>query len=346
MSTSLNGSTATPRVTVFIPTYNRAHWLGESIESVLAQTYRDFVLIVSDNASTADTPDVVGQFQDDRLSYVRLDEQIGLNDHFNRCYGLAETEYMFLIPDDDRMTTDALELTIPVLDANPHVGLVHGCADLVDEYETVIASAHDMTGLSGDEVETGLDFIRRSIDAGYRVHASTALIRTSALADVRLRDDDFPVTDVGLWMRMALSWDIAFLARTLATVRIHSGSYTAGDRGVTSGGYVQRTGVIEKLRECKLRFLEEEGDRFPDAAELRRVAESAMRRDLLDLAGHMTTPERRLVPTTRALAQVARHDPAVLRQARAWRMLGASILGRRAVERIKRRRPTTAEAIG
>jgi hypothetical protein len=104
--------------------------------------------------------------------------------------------------------------------------------------------------------------------------------------------------------------------------------------------------VIGKLREVKLRFLEEEGERFPDAVELRHAAEQAMRRDLLDLAGHMTTPERRLLPTTRALAQVARHDPAVLREIRAWRLLGASILGRRAVERIKRRRVAPAEAIG
>jgi glycosyltransferase involved in cell wall biosynthesis len=338
MSTEAGGldAAAMPRVTIFIPTYNRARWLGRSIESALAQTYPDFTLVVSDNASTDETRDVVAAFDDPRLSYVRLDEHIGLNDHFNRCYGLAATEYMFLIPDDDVMLPDALERTIPVLDANPRVGLVHGCARLVGEDGATIVDSHHMSGLDGTTVESGDDFVRHAIDRGYTVHASTALIRSRALSDVRLRDEDFPVTDVGLWMRVATSWDMAFLAETLAVVTIHQGAYTADGRGVTRGGYVQRVGVIEKLCEVKLRFLDEEAGRYPDA-ELRATARRAMRRDLLDLAGHTTIPERRLLPTARTLLELSRHDRSILRDVRAWRLLGASVLGRRTVERIKGR---------
>ena len=330
------------RVTIFVPTYNRARWLPQAIESALAQTYADFVLVVSDNCSTDTTPDVVAAFDDPRLVYVRQDEHLGLNEHFNRCYGLAETEYMFLIPDDDVMEPDALEQTIAVLDANPRVGLVHGCAKLVGEDGATIADAHHMTQLGDDEIEAGDTFVRRAIDHGYRIHASTALIRTDALADVRLRDDEFPVTDVGLWLRLALSWDIAFLARTLAVVRVHPGAYTADGRGVTVGGYVQQVAVIEKLLEVKLRFLDEYGSRFRDADALRDVARRALRRDLLDLAGHMTIPERRLLHTARALSGLARRDPTILGEARAWRLLGASVLGRRAVERIKRQKANVA----
>jgi glycosyltransferase involved in cell wall biosynthesis len=324
------------RVTVFVPTYNRARWLPHAIESALSQSVANFVLIVSDNCSTDETSDVVAAFDDPRLAYVRQERHLGLNEHFNWCYGRAGTEYMFLIPDDDMMRPDALERTMAVLDANPRVGLVHGSARLVAAGGTVIADAHHMTQLDGDEVESGDSFIRRAIDQGYRVHASTALIRTSALADVRLREDEFPVTDVGLWLRVALSWDIAFIAATLAVVRIHEGAYTADGRGVTEGGYVQHLDVIEKLREVKLRFLDENEDRFPDVEALRASARRASRRDLLDLGGHMTIPERRFLETTHVLGTLARRDPAILGEIRAWRLLGASILGRRAVERIKR----------
>jgi glycosyltransferase involved in cell wall biosynthesis len=337
-----------PRVTVFIPTYNRAEWLGESITSALAQTYEDFVLVVSDNGSTDETPDVVAAFDDPRLRYVRLERNIGLNSHFNRCYDTAATEYMFLIPDDDRMRPDALERTIPVLDENPTVGLVHGCADLVDGDGEIIAAGHHMSGLEGSAIQTAESFVRSAIDRGYTVHASTALIRTKALERTRLRHEDFPVTDVGLWMRVALSWDIAFLARTLAVVSIHSSAYTADGRGVTHDGYVQHVDVIEKLHEVKLRFLDREDHRFEDEDELRRLAHRARRRDLLDLAGHMTIPERRLLPTARALAGVTRHDPAVALEWRTWRLLGASVLGRRTVERLKHRGIETdrAAAVG
>jgi glycosyltransferase involved in cell wall biosynthesis len=331
------------RVTIFVPTYNRARWLPEAIESALAQTYEDFVLLVSDNCSTDGTREVVESFEDPRLVYIRQDEHLDLNDHFNRCYARAETEYMFLIPDDDVMEPDALEQTVAVLDANPRVGLVHGCAQLVDEHGTTIAGAHDMTQLGEDRVESGEEFIRRAIDQGYRVHASTALLRTSAFADVRLRDDEFPVTDVGLWLRLALSWDIAFLARTLAVVRVHPGAYTADGRGVTRGGYVQQLDVIEKLVEVKLRFVDEFEDRLRETDDLRRIARAAYRRDLLELAGHMTIPERRLLDTIRTLGGLAHRNPSILAEARAWRLLGASVLGRRAVERIKRQ---TTDATG
>ena len=334
--------TRTERVTIFVPTYNRAQWLSQAIESALSQTYADFVLLVSDNCSSDDTREVVGSFDDPRLVYLRHEEHLGLNEHFNRCYEAAETEYMFLIPDDDVMEPDALEQTIAVLDANPRVGLVHGCADLVDERGATIAPRHHMTELLADEIETGETFIRRAVDQGYRIHASTALIRTSALADVRLRDDEFPVTDVGLWLRLALSWEIAFLARKLAIVRVHSGAYTADGRGVTSGGYVQELDVIEKLFEVKLRFLDEFEGRLGDTDGLRRLAARARRRDLLDLAGHLTIPERRSLATASTLGRLARRDPSILVTGRAWRLLGASLLGRQVVGRLKRTRTDSA----
>lgn len=335
------------RVTVFVPTYNRSHWLPRAIESALSQTVSDFVLVVSDNCSTDGTREVVAEFDDPRLVYVRQERHVGLNEHFNWCFGHAGTPYMFLIPDDDVMRPDALEHTIAVLDANPRVGLVHGSATLVSDDGTLIAAGHHMTQLDEDEIELGDTFIRRSIDQGYRVHASTALIRTSALSDVRLQDDEFPVTDMGLWLRLALSWDVAFLARALATVCIHGGAYTADGRNVTGGGYVQGLEVIEKLCEVKLRFLDENRSRFPDVGALRGAARRAMRRDLLDLAGHLTIPERRLLETTRTLGRLARRDPAILLEARAWRLLGASVLGRRVVERIKcRKTAATASPAG
>ena len=334
-----------PRVTIFVPTYNRARWLPEAIESALAQTYEDFVLVVSDNGSTDETPEVVGRFDDPRLVYVRQERHLGLNEHFNHCYGAAETDYMFLIPDDDVMQPDVLAQTIAVLDENPRVGLVHGCARLVDERGTTIAAGHHMTGLERDEIERGQTFIRRAIEQGYRVHASTALIRTAALADVRLRDDEFPVTDVGLWLRLALKWDLAFLKRTLALVRVHSGAYTADGRDVTNGGYVQELDVIEKLVEVKLRFVDEYADRLREPDRLRTIARRARRRDLLDLAGHMTIPERKLIPTTRTLAGLARRDPTILVDARSWRLLGAAVLGRRTVERIKRQQANATRRV-
>ena len=80
-----------PRVTVFIPTYNRARLLPEAIESVLAQTYDDFRLEVSDNASDDATPEVVASFDDPRLEYVRQPENLGLLGNHNWFLAAART---------------------------------------------------------------------------------------------------------------------------------------------------------------------------------------------------------------------------------------------------------------
>ena len=79
-------------VSVCIPTYNYGRFLGQAIESVLAQTWGDFELVVCDNASTDDTQDVVASFRDERIRSYRNDANIGLFGNFSRCLELARGE--------------------------------------------------------------------------------------------------------------------------------------------------------------------------------------------------------------------------------------------------------------
>jgi hypothetical protein len=332
------------RVTVLIPTYNRAHWLGGAIESVLAQSHRDFQLVVSDNASTDATREVVAGFDDPRLTYVRRDVNCGLNEHYNSWFERVGSEYLFIVPDDDRLVPDAVERTVAALDAEPRAGFVHGQVDVVDEHGALIAGAHAMCGLGQDAVESGADFIRRSMASSYRVHASTVNLRTDAVRRCLLDERDYPVTDLGHWMRVALDWDVAFLARPLARYRIHDGAYSAGAATVTEGGYIQGTERIEKFLDVKLRFLEEHGDRLDGVRSLSRAARRAFRRELLEHAAHATFPERRPAATARALRACGRLDAAIVFQPAAWRMLAGSLIGPRAVSALKRlrKRPGTS----
>ena len=332
------------RVTVLIPTYNRARWLGGAIDSVLAQTHRDFRLIVSDNASTDGTREIVARYDDPRVTYVRRATNCGLNEHYNEWFQRIDGEYLFVVPDDDRLVPDALELTVAALDANPRAALVHGRVDVIGEQDEVIAAAHHMTGLAGDAVETGAEFVARSMAGSYRVHASTVNLRVAAVRDVLLDQRDYPVTDLGHWMRIALDWELAFLDRTLARYRVHDGAYSAGAASVTSGGYIQGTERIEKFLEVKLRFLDEHGDRLQDVGRLRATAHRAFRRELLEHAAHATFPRRRVVPTLQALRGCARKDAATVLEPTAWRLLAGSLIGPRGVTALKRalRRPGTS----
>jgi glycosyltransferase involved in cell wall biosynthesis len=323
-----------PRVTVIIPTYNRAEWLGGAIESALAQTWTDFRVLVSDNGSTDATADVMARYDDPRIEYRRLERNLDLNRHYNLCFERCETEYLCTLPDDDRFAPDFLERTVPVLDAHPSAGIVHGQVTVVDEQGGVIATGHDMTGLPGDSVERGAGFIRASFDGSYRVHATTALIRTEAIRAVPLDHRDYPVTDFGQWMRIALRWDMAFLAYPLASYRIHDNSYTSGAAGVTDGGYRQGLDRVIKFHEVKLRLLDEHAAALEDVPGLRRRAERSFRRELVRHAA-LVTPERRLGETVSALRERARLEPRIALMPAAWRLLATGALGPRGVTALK-----------
>ena len=92
-----------PTVSIIIPTYNRAHFLGEAIQSVLDQTYQDFEIIVIDDASTDNTEELVKSFGDERIRYIRLKENSGASS-VPRNTGLraARGEYIAFLDSDDR----------------------------------------------------------------------------------------------------------------------------------------------------------------------------------------------------------------------------------------------------
>lgn len=79
-----------PKITIAIPTYNRAKLLTEAIESVLVQTYEDFELLISDNASTDETKNVVVSFKNPRIRYHRNKKNIGMMNNWNKCVTLCQ----------------------------------------------------------------------------------------------------------------------------------------------------------------------------------------------------------------------------------------------------------------
>jgi glycosyltransferase involved in cell wall biosynthesis len=118
---------ASPRVTVVIPTYNRAHLLGRSIRSVLGQTYQDFELIVVDDCSTDNTEDVVMSLSDERTRYVRLGANSGTPAApTNVGISCAAGGYIAIQDSDDEWLPRKLERQVEVLaSAPPAVGVVY-----------------------------------------------------------------------------------------------------------------------------------------------------------------------------------------------------------------------------
>lgn len=330
-----------PRVTVFIPTYNRAGLLPEAIKSVLGQTYDDFKLVVSDNASDDSTPQVVASFDDPRLEYVRQPENLGLLGNHNWFLQRIETDYALILADDDLVYPGALERSVAELDRLPRAGVVHADFDVIDENGSVLLPHTNWTyGIEEDKVESAQEFITESMKWSCRVCAPTALMRSEALPADGMSADDFPAIDFGMWLHMAgAGWEFAFVDETLGAYRIHSSSHSAAFGPPQGPGYVQGIEIVSRLMTIKLRFLDTHNGRIAEPQKLQRLARQARRHELVVLARNLTLPERKPGPTFRALSAAVRADPRVLLESPAWKLAGASLLGPRLVERIKESSP-------
>lgn len=318
-----------PRVTVFIPTYNRAGLLPEAIKSVLGQTYDDFKLVVSDNASDDSTTEIVASFDDPRLEYVRQPENLGLLGNHNWFLQRIETDYALILADDDLVYPGALERSVAELDRLPRAGVVHADFDVIDENGSVLLPHTNWTyGIEEDKVESAQEFITESMKWSCRVCASTALMRSEALPADGMSADDFPAIDFGMWLHMAgAGWEFAFVDETLGAYRIHSSSHSAAFGPPQGPGYVQGIEIVSRLMTIKLRFLDTHNGRIAEPQKLQRLARQARRHELVVLARNLTLPERKPGPTFRALSAAVRADPRVLFESPAWKLAGASLLG-------------------
>jgi len=128
------GTSRPPRVSIGLPVYNGAEFVGEAIESILGQTFEDLELVISDNASTDDTLEICRQYRD-RDPRVRLHENpvnLGASRNFNLVFELSEGEYFRWAAADDLLEPTCLERCVEVLDGDPSIVLSHTDVKIID----------------------------------------------------------------------------------------------------------------------------------------------------------------------------------------------------------------------
>jgi Glycosyl transferase family 2 len=315
-------------VTICIPTRNRASWLAEAVVCVLAQTYPAWRLLVSDNASSDETASVIERVNNPRVRYFHHAEDIGMRENHNFLLGKVDTEFVIFTGDDDRLYPEHLERTVAFLRAHPEVGLVHTGFDLLDRAGHVLQRDTSFIGYGRDTVEPGSEFIRKQIRHSNRVASIVSLCRTDAVPAEGFRREDSPPHDFGLWLRLALDWDVGFLASPLGACRVHAGSDSAASGQLVNGAYAQHREMVMKLEEIKLRLLSEHPERFPDARRLRRAAVWSRREGLLRRIWQLAGPERAVRSALRLLNEEARDDAFILVAPHAWKALTAKATAR------------------
>jgi glycosyltransferase involved in cell wall biosynthesis len=123
-----------PRLSVGLPVHNGESYLAESLEALLGQTYENFELIISDNASTDGTAGICRRYekQDSRIRYVRQPRNIGGAPNHNYVVQQARGELFKWVSHDDLYARDLLKLCVDALDEFPHVVLAHSWTATID----------------------------------------------------------------------------------------------------------------------------------------------------------------------------------------------------------------------
>lgn len=126
----------TPRVSIGLTVFNSERYLDECIQSLLAQTFEDFELIISDNASTDRTREIALAYarRDKRISYLRNRTNIGVAGNFNQVFRLSSGEFFKWAAYDDLCAPDFLRCCVDILDCDPGVVLAYPRTVGIDEY--------------------------------------------------------------------------------------------------------------------------------------------------------------------------------------------------------------------
>ncbi|MFD6029515.1 MULTISPECIES: glycosyltransferase family 2 protein [Cellulosimicrobium] len=228
MSASTAGAPRTPRVSVVVPAYDNAAFIEETIDSILAQTFTDFELVVSDHSSTDGTWELLQRYASDpRVTLVRTDAGGGARRNWNRVTELATGELVKLVCGDDLLRPTCLEEQVRAFDeGGPDVVLVASQRDIVDARGATFIRGRGLARLDG--VVDGAEALRATVRSGSNVFGEPAcvLLRRDALARAGGWQDLRYFIDAGTYARVLVQGDAVALRRSLAAFRVSAAQWS------------------------------------------------------------------------------------------------------------------------
>lgn len=211
-----------PLVSVIVPTYNRAHFIGEAVQSVLSQTYVNLELIVADDGSTDNTSEIVHSIRDPRIHYVVLPHSGLPAAPRNRAIAQSSGEFIAFLDSDDVWCPGKLETCVRYLQSDPTLGLV--CSN---EYLLNGRSVQSSKTLQPPTSEDRKVKFQDLFLQGNVVSSSTAMVRRKVLLNVGSFAETpmfRAVEDYHLWLRIAAAYPMLYLGEPLGYYRVHDGS--------------------------------------------------------------------------------------------------------------------------
>jgi glycosyltransferase involved in cell wall biosynthesis len=225
-----------PTVSFVVPCYKLAHLLRECVDSILRQSYGELEVLIMDDCSPDNTPEVAQSFRDPRVQHIRNDPNLGALRNYNKGIAMSRGKYIWLISADDYLRSpDVLRRYVGLMDAQPNVGFVF-CPGIgvLDSQETGLVD-YSTFGES-DRVVPGHDFLKTLLN-GNLVLAPAVMARRECYEKIT----NFPTNliwagervdliwggDWLIWLAISLHHDVGYFAEPMVCYREHEGAMTS-----------------------------------------------------------------------------------------------------------------------
>lgn len=261
-----------PQVCICLPTYNAELTIRETLLSILAQTYPNLVISVSDNASTDETLKIIESMTDSRVTIYRNDENVGGYGNLNRCIKLARGKYTAIFHADDIYEPDIVAKQVEFLEDNPRAGAVFTAAALIDDVGYRFGEIQLPHGIVPQR--DGLYEFESMFKAV--LHHSNFFICPSFMVRTNIYQEEIIVwrenkfgssADLDVWFRILQKHPIGHLPKKLIRYRISNNQFSARIRVATEPSdffkvinyYIGQSHIKEILKDrdlCNLKCLE------------------------------------------------------------------------------------------
>lgn len=217
-----------PPVSVVVPAYNNAEFIEATLDSVLAQTFSDFELLVADHSSTDGTWERIQRYASDpHVTLMRTPRGGGAPANWTRVTAAARGEFVKLLCGDDLIHPDCLAEQVGAMEAHPSVVLASCQRDLIDARGATVTRRRGLAGLSG--LVPGRAAARRAVIVGSNLFGEPGcvLLRRSALDAVGGWADTQPyVIDQQTFCNVLMTGDFYAVAKPLASFRLSTSQWS------------------------------------------------------------------------------------------------------------------------
>lgn len=241
------------KITVFIPVHNRQQYIGQTIQSVLNQSFGDFQLLLVDDGSTDNSVEIMRSYRDARITLIENGANLGIPKTRNIGLEHAEGEYLAILDSDDLMHKDRLKKQKKFLDKNKDYAGVGSWSRYIDDQDRV-ARWLVMRPISHAKIKASLLF-------HCAIHNRTFMARTSLMRELQYDTDFRRCQDYELLHRLAKNYKLHNLPEILVSGRKHNQQITSNTRDL--------------------------GDRLKKVIFSRMLAELDIAHDETDLSNHL-----------------------------------------------------------